>query len=60
MNELTRKKLEVWLSESQMAALLKLAEEFHLPKATFARRILNYMQRGGYVICKPAVGDSYD
>ena len=47
MNELGRKKIEVWLSEAQMKAFAKLADELKLPRATLARRALNYAVGGG-------------
>lgn len=47
MKQLGKHKIEVWLSEPQMEEFLKLAEALGLPRATLARRAINYAARGG-------------
>jgi hypothetical protein len=60
MKELGKKKVEVWLSEAQAAALAKLCDDMGQAKATLARRMINYMTRGGKAVCSPLRNFEYD
>jgi len=53
MKQLGRVKVELWLSADQAAMLERVARELGLAKATFARRAVNYMVRGGVGTCQP-------
>lgn len=59
MKQLGRVKVEVWLSQDQAAMLERIARELGLGKATFGRRAINYMVRGGVGTCQP-LRDGYD
>lgn len=58
--ELGKLKVEVWLTRDQMESLCGIANHFGLPKATFARRVLNYAVKGGVLTCKPAASHNND
>lgn len=60
MKELGRKKVEVWFSEAQFAAILKLALRLGLKPATFSRRCANYFATGGEVAAQPIRHRRYD
>lgn len=60
MMQLGKKKIEVWLSEAQMKEFAKLAELLKLPKATLARRALNYAARGGHQAMRCLTAEALD
>jgi len=48
MQQMGKKKIEVWLSETQLKAFAELAEKLGMPVAKLARRAINSASRGGY------------
>lgn len=60
MKQLGRKKVEVWLSERQWAAFEELCQTLDIPKATLARRCINYAVEGGQHTAFPLTTPRYD